>query len=681
MSGNANPEDIKPEPKEETIHRKQSHSGVLYAVVAILAVAVVVLGVLYATGAFSAKSTTNTVTNLSISSFGVSPANIAVGATTYVNVTATGGTTPYSYGYSGLPTGCTSSNVTILTCVPTASGTFTISVTVTDSKGKTATSSAPLNVVAGVAIASFTATPNPVTVNSTTIMAVDATSGVTPYSYAYTGLPTGCASANTAVLNCTPTVTGSFNPQVTATDANGKTNSRSLTLVVNPQGADTLAITAFAATPSSVDVNGTTTLSVAASGGVTPYTYAYTGLPNGCSSANLDVLTCTPTKAGVFPITVSVTDAKQFTKTAELNLSVTAPVNCAVPSGQTATGSGSTFVAPLVDTWITDYTTSTINYDAVGSGTGIANFQALTYDFGATDAPMSSSQVKATTAGQALTIPWSAGAVASIYNLGGMSLKVNGTFLAEAFMGQITNWNDTLLQALNPSSVLPNDTITLVHRSDGSGTSYVFQQFLSDENALWKADYGYSTTWLGPSVLGEQAEKGSSGVSNYVAQHEYTLSYVDLTYVLTTTGISAAAVENPSGKFITPTINDTENAIHNITSQPGFTFPNATDYQGWQNVSMLNSPGINDYPLATFTYILVYQQPDKVGFSSGVMSQDIAKALWQFINWATSSSGGQSYSTGVYFVPLAASVQELDHQSLNLMTWGGQPVYPAACDA
>lgn len=672
-------------PEAQAPGEQVKHTGakggntVLYAIIAVVVVIALIVGALYATGAFSSKSTTTT--NISISAFTASPASIPVGHTTYVNVSASGGSTPYSYAYAGLPAGCTSANVAILKCVPTASGSFSISVTATDAKGNKATGTTGLVVTAGVAITSFSAIPNPVTVNSTTTLVTEVAGGTAPYTYAYTGLPAGCTSANSAQLNCTPTSTGTFTVKVNVTDSASSTNSKTVVLTVNPEGKDTLAITSFAASPASVDTGQATTFQVVATGGVTPYSYSYTNLPTGCTSSSTDLLSCTPTLGGIYNVTVAVTDAKSFSVTDNTTLTVIAPADCTVPTGQTVLGAGSTLVQPLMQSWVTAYTTSAINYDSVGSGTGISDIQSLSVDYGASDAPMSATQVKAITHGQILTMPEAAGSVAVSYNLGGLALNVNGTWLVDAWTGVITNWNSSLLQALNPGKVLPNQTITLVHRSDGSGTSYVFQEYLSTQSAVWKSTYGYATAWVGPTTIpGEQAEKGNGGVAGYISAHEYSMGYNDLTYVLETTGISAAAVENPSGKFIVPTVNNSETAIHNITSEKGFTLPNATNYDGWQNVSMLNSPGINDYPVATLTYLLFYQQPDVAfGSSSTTMTKTIAEAMWAFINWVTTASEGQSYSAGDYYVPLAPGVLEADKTTLNMMTWGGQPVYPAAC--
>lgn len=342
------------------------------------------------------------------------------------------------------------------------------------------------------------------------------------------------------------------------------------------------------------------------------------------------------------------------------------------PSGQTVNGAGSTFVAPLMDAWELNYTTGAINYEAVGSGTGIQQLQALAVDFAASDAPLTSFQVGEFSR-TALTMPEASGAVVVIYNVPGLStqLRVNGTWLALAFDGAITNWDDPMLQALNPGVTLPDQAIVVTHRSDGSGTSYVFQQFLSEDNSYWNSTYGYSTTWLGPSSLtGELTGKGSSGVVNVVATTPYAISYVDLTYAFTTGAgkVAYAQVENPSGAFISPTLPDTASAIHDILSKPGYILPPGNG--NWSSVNMLNSAGAGDYPLATFTYLMFYENPEQAW--SGTVPESTVEVLQNFLSWAIHQ--GQNSSAALYYAPLPPQVVSSDETTLSLVSWGSGPV-------
>jgi phosphate ABC transporter phosphate-binding protein len=345
---------------------------------------------------------------------------------------------------------------------------------------------------------------------------------------------------------------------------------------------------------------------------------------------------------------------------------------CSIPTQQTITGAGSTFVNPLMTQWATAYnaySTNEVSYASVGSGTGIADITGKTVDFGASDAPLTYAQTKAMPA-QQLTFPESAGAIAIIYNLPGVSgLKVNDTVLANIYLGGVTNWNATAIQALNPGVKLPNATIIPVHRSDGSGTTYAFTQWLTVGNGEWKDTVSYATSVTWPAVGGEQAEKGSSGIAGYVSTTQYTIGYVDLNYALSNS-ITFAKVQNQAGNFVDPSVSSAQKAINNVTAEPGFSLPAGTG--NWSSVSMLNSPGSYDYPITTLTYLIVYQAPD-VAFGSAI-SKLGAEALWNFMNWTISPNGGQSYSGALYYVPLPAGIITVDKTTLASMTWGGQPI-------
>jgi phosphate transport system substrate-binding protein len=343
---------------------------------------------------------------------------------------------------------------------------------------------------------------------------------------------------------------------------------------------------------------------------------------------------------------------------------------CSIPTQQTITGAGSTFVNPLMSQWATaynTYSTNEVTYAAVGSGTGISDITGKTVDFGATDAPLTYAQTKAMP-NQQLTFPESAGAIAIIYNVGVTGLKVNVAVLANIYLGSVTNWNDTSIQALNPGVKLPNSTIIPVHRSDGSGTTYAFTQWLSLGSTQWASQVSYATTVTWPSVPGEQAEKGSSGIAGYIASTQYTIGYVDLNYALSNS-ITFAKVQNPAGNFVDPSVSSAAKAIANVTAESTFKLPAGTG--NWSSVSMLNSPGSYDYPITTLTYMIVYQAPD-VAFSSITKMQ--AEALWNFMNWTISPTGGQSYAGGLYYVPLPVSIITSDETTLASMTWGGTAI-------
>jgi phosphate transport system substrate-binding protein len=349
----------------------------------------------------------------------------------------------------------------------------------------------------------------------------------------------------------------------------------------------------------------------------------------------------------------------------------------ACPTGNSIQGAGSTLVGPLMGVWEQQFTADEVNYQQVGSGTGISDIQTQAVDFGASDAPVSTTQATAFKTNPWLTIPESAGMVALVYNLPGVTQKLNFNweFISAAFGGTITNWNNSVLQAINPGVTLPSASIIIVHRSDGSGTSYAFTQWMSLNNATWASKYGYATTYAGPTTLsGEIASKGNAGVAASVESTQNSIGYVDLVYALQN-GISYGAVENPAGHFIVPSIADGLSAMQNITKASTFSFPSGTDWANWTKVNMENSPGTVDYPITTLTYILVYEHPDVAfGTSSTVMNKNVAESLRGFLLWVVNSTQGQSYSGQEYYIPLPAAIITADIKTINEMTWGGQPL-------
>lgn len=251
------------------------------------------------------------------------------------------------------------------------------------------------------------------------------------------------------------------------------------------------------------------------------------------------------------------------------------------------TGAGSTLVQPLVTDWSTAYNSynsswPTPDYGGGGSSAGITDISQKTIDFGASDAPLNPAQRAA--APGLITIPESAGAVAVIYNVPGItaSLNFNGTVIAQIELGQITNWNDTPLQTLNKGVSLPNHAITTVHRSDGSGTTFIFTSYLSLESSTWATQVGKGTAVNWPVGIGS---KGNGGVATTVSTQQYTVGYVDLNYALNTGGVTAGKVLNPSGNFIYPTVADSQSALTDLHP----VLPAAAG--DWYNVSLLNAPG------------------------------------------------------------------------------------------
>jgi len=340
----------------------------------------------------------------------------------------------------------------------------------------------------------------------------------------------------------------------------------------------------------------------------------------------------------------------------------TPPTGCTLPSVVALTGEGSTLVAPLMDQWATSYWTgSAVTYDSAGSSAGISAITAKTVDFGATDAPLTHAQVVA--APGLLTIPESAGGVVPIYNLpGDLALNFNGTVMAQMFDGTITNWNNTALQALNPGVTLPMATIVPVHRTGGSGTTFIFTSFLSVENAAWATLYGKGTSWPTNITIGVGAS-GNGGEASTVGTTPDSLGYVDLNYALNAaSGVSIGAVQNPTGAFIHATVANTASAL----ADAHIVLPAGTG--DWYNVSALNAPGAGDYPITSLTYVLVYQNLN--AFSTYTTAH--AENLVDFLHWIVTV--GQNDSALLYYVPLPQYIIAADIASINSMTFGGAAI-------
>jgi phosphate ABC transporter phosphate-binding protein len=336
---------------------------------------------------------------------------------------------------------------------------------------------------------------------------------------------------------------------------------------------------------------------------------------------------------------------------------------CTLPAAETLNGAGSTLVAPLMIAWSIAYTASTVNYAAVGSGAGISDITQKTVDFGASDAPLNPSQRAAVPSPGVVTIPESAGAAVPIYNLPGVSatLKFTGQVLAAIYLGDITNWNNSALQAINPGVTLPTANIIVVHRSDGSGTTFVWSSFLSDSNATWKNTLGHATTINWPVGIGS---KGNSGVTTTVKGTADAIGYVDINYALTN-GVAFGAVQNPAGNYVVANVTNIESAI----ADSNVVFPSPTG--DWFNVSVLNAPGAHDYPLATFTYLFVYTDVGVAYGSSYTLTK--AENLVDFLSWIVGSTG-QSYSAPLYYIPLSSAAVTYDQTTIHSLTYNGQAI-------
>jgi phosphate transport system substrate-binding protein len=307
------------------------------------------------------------------------------------------------------------------------------------------------------------------------------------------------------------------------------------------------------------------------------------------------------------------------------------------------TGAGATFPYPLYSKWIAVYHEQTgvsINYQSIGSGGGIQQLKAGTVDFGASDAPLSNDEMKAMP-GAVVHIPTVAGAVAVIYNVPGVGrgLHLDADTMAGIFLGNIKNWNDRSITRLNPSFRLPNLPIAVIHRSDGSGTSYIFTNYLAAVNGAWKTKVGAGKSVNWPVGLGG---KGNEGIASLVRQTPGGIGYVELAYAIQNR-LSFAALRNRSGNFIEPNIDST------ISTALGAVKAMRKDVR----VSIVNSAGADAYPIAGFTYIIVYvNQKDKAKGAATV----------KFLRWAIHD--GQKYASSLLYAPLPADVVKINDAAL-----------------
>jgi phosphate transport system substrate-binding protein len=308
-------------------------------------------------------------------------------------------------------------------------------------------------------------------------------------------------------------------------------------------------------------------------------------------------------------------------------------------SGGTISGAGATFPQPVYDEWGSKLKSSkgiTVNYNPVGSGGGIAQFTAGTVDFGATDAAMKDPEVAAAKAkGEPVHVPTVFGAVTVSYNLSGIKsgLKIDGPTLANIFLGKITTWNDPAITKLNPGLKLPSTKITVVHRSDESGTTKLFTTYLGAYSKTWTTTVGVDKTVKWPTGTGA---KGNAGVAGGIKQTPGAIGYVELAYALQN-NFTTASLKNASGKFIQPNLASTSAAGVGVKVPADLRF------------SAINSPNAAAYPIASATFILVYQDMCKAG-----VGQAAAKNVVGFLNYGLGA--GQDVAKQLSYAPLPAAI-------------------------
>jgi len=307
------------------------------------------------------------------------------------------------------------------------------------------------------------------------------------------------------------------------------------------------------------------------------------------------------------------------------------------------TGAGATFPYPIYSKWFDSYGKATgarINYQSIGSGAGIQQLKVKTVDFGASDAPLSNEEM-ASMPGQVIHIPTVAGAVVLTYDVKGVGegLKLTPELISGIFLGKITQWNDPAIKKVNPKVNLAGIPIFVVHRSDGSGTSFIFTNYLADVSGEWKSKVGAGKSVKWPVGLGG---KGNEGVAGTIKQTPGSIGYVELAYAVQN-HLTYAQVRNKAGQFITPSVESTT-----IAASGG-----APALKKDIRSLIVNSPAKGAYPISGFTYILLYKN-----------QSDAAKGreLVKFLRWAIHD--GQKMTKALLYAPLPANAVALNEAAL-----------------
>ena len=316
-------------------------------------------------------------------------------------------------------------------------------------------------------------------------------------------------------------------------------------------------------------------------------------------------------------------------------------VACAGEGGPVAlTGAGATFPYPVYSKWFSafhDQTGHQINYQSIGSGAGVQQFVERTVDFGATDGPMTDDEMAAVN-GQVLHIPTVLGAVVLTWNLpelGDTPLQLDGALVADIFLGRVTKWNDPRIAEHNPGVALPDRDLIVVHRSDGSGTSFIFTDYLAKVSPDWQAEVGVGKALNWPVGLGG---RGNEGVTQQIKQVEGSMGYVELIYAISN-DLPVAAIRNAAGEYVVPSLASVS------ASAEGIDWAEDTDFR----VSVTNSPGGGAYPISSFTWLLV---------NPAMTDQPKAAALRQFLEWMTSAEA-RAMAGELHYAPLPDAVNDL----------------------
>jgi phosphate transport system substrate-binding protein len=400
--------------------------------------------------------------------------------------------------------------------------------------------------------------------------------------------------------------------------------------------------------------------------------FSYMYLAN--STQTTATLNSTPTASPTATPTSTPTASPSATQTAKPTASPTAtphqtsPSATATPSPISLTGAGASFPYPLLNNMITHYSTVKpnvqVNYQSIGSGGGISAMQQKTVDFGASDAPLSATEMN--NVPNALHIPETIGAVTVAYNLPGVptGLHLTGQIIADIYLGAISTWNDPAIQDLNPDVTLPSRTITAIHRSDSSGTTFIFTGYLCASSAEWNSAIGQGKGVAWPNVPGTSpGANNNAGVASTVNGTQYAIGYVELAYALQN-GMTVAAVQNPAGNWILPTLASTTAAAQSVASV-GLPEGSAS----WTSVNLLNAPDADAYPIVSFSYLIVYKELNVIPDMTQARAAAIVQFLWYVVH------DGQDLASGLAYAPLPSNVIQIDEATIQSITFNGQTVY------
>ncbi len=329
--------------------------------------------------------------------------------------------------------------------------------------------------------------------------------------------------------------------------------------------------------------------------------------------------------------------------------------------GGVITGAGATFIMPLVTLWSYEYEARTgkrVNYNSIGSGGGIRAHIDRTVDFGATEAPLNPEQFRR--AEGTLTLPLTIGTVALAYNLPGVDeLRLTGSLLADIYLERVTRWDDPRIQELNPDQNLPDRRIVTVHRSDGAGTTFIFSDYLSKVSEAWAEVVGVGTSLSWPGGIGGN---GNEGVAGAVRNNPYSIGYIEFSYAMSL-NMPTAYMENQEGLFLQPSLEGATAAAAAVVEE----LP--AGHESWHEVSFTNAPGVDSYPLSSFSYYIVYEDLARAGRN---MTRRRAVDMVEWLEWTVTE--GQRYNNDVGNAAIPDRVRELNLESLDRVHFEGEPV-------